>query len=424
MNGVEKMIVTHQFTPAVTDYNDPELAALIQKETLRQELTINLIASENYVSHAVRAVMASTLTNKYAEGNAHKRYYEGCEVIDDVEDLAVKRLKELFGAEHANVQAHSGSQANQAAYHAILNPGDLIMGMKLDHGGHLTHGHPINFSGIAYKSIQYGVDPITEQFDYDAIEKLALEHHPKVIVVGASAYSRTIDFARFASIAKKVGAYLIADIAHITGLIIAGAHPSPVGHADIITGTTHKTFRGPRGGFILSTKELAEKIDKAIMPGIQGGPFMHAIAAKAAAFHEALQPSFTTYQYQIITNAQTLAQALIKKSYRIVSGGTDNHLMVIDLTAQNINGSKAAKALAKAGITVSKSTIPNDPTKPWITSGVRLGTPALTTRGMKEAEMEKIAEWFDLIIKHHDDEQLLATIKADVERLCKQFPLP
>lgn len=422
---MEKNISKNQsFNPAFSDHSDTEITSLIKQEEQRQVSTINLIASENHTSPAVRKAMASMLTDKYAEGNANKRYYEGCQVIDQVEIIAIERLKKLFGADHANVQPHAGSQANQAVYHAILKPGDTILGMKLDHGGHLTHGHPMNASGVAYNCIQYGLVPETELIDYDQVERLALEHKPKLIIAGASAYSRPVDFKRFSEIAKKVDAYFLADIAHIAGLVIAGLHQNPFPYADFATSTTHKTLRGPRGGVIMCKKEFAEKIDKAIMPGVQGGPFMHAIAAKAIAFHEAGLPEFTTYQKQVVANAQTLATELQSKGYRIVSGGTDNHLMIVDLTNKNITGSKASKALAKAGIVTSKSTIPNDPTKPWVTSGIRIGSPALTTRGMKQADVKQIAAWIDEAITHHDDDAYLAILQKASLALCAQFPLP
>ena len=402
---------------------DHELFSLIAQEKQRQETCINLIASENYTSQAVMAATGSVLTNKYAEGYPGKRYYAGCQIVDAVEQLARERLQKLFNAEHANVQPHAGSQANMAAYYAILQPGDTILGMSLAEGGHLTHGHMVNFSGIFYKSIQYKVDPKTELIDFDEVERLAAKHKPKLIIVGASAYSRTIDFARFGEIAKKYNAYLLADIAHIAGLIAAGLHPNPFPHADIVTGTTHKTLRGPRGGFILCKKELAEKIDKAIMPGTQGGPLLNVIAAKAVAFKEADSDVFRDYQKMVIRNAQQLAHALQKKEYRIVAGGTDNHLFIVDLTNKNITGKDASTALEKAGIIVSKSGIPFDPQKPWITSGIRLGTPAITSRGFAEKEIALIAEWIDTALQNMNNEKLLAAIRVDVENLCKKFPI-
>jgi len=402
---------------------DTTLFDLIAKETNRQESTINLIASENYCSQEVMRASASALTNKYAEGYPGKRYYAGCEIIDEVEQLAIDRCKQLFNAEHANVQPHAGSQANMAAYFAVLTPGDTILGMSLAEGGHLTHGHPVNFSGSIYNVVQYKVHPETHELDFDEIEQLAIAHKPKLIICGASAYSRTIDFEKFARIARKVGALLMADIAHIAGLVAAGLHPSPFPHADIATSTTHKTLRGPRGAIILCKQELAAAIDKAVMPGTQGGPFLNVIAAKAVAFHEALDPSFTAYQKQVIANAQALAQALQHKKYNIVAGGTDNHLFIVDLRNKDVSGRAAETALQKAGITCSRSCIPFDPAKPWITSGVRFGTPALTTRGMKENEMALIAELIDRALMQRDDENALHAIKQEVHALCAQFPI-
>lgn len=402
---------------------DSAIFDLIDREQHRQEHTINLIASENYTSKEVMRASASPLTNKYAEGYAGKRYYAGCEVIDDVERIAIARCKELFNAEHANVQPHAGSQANMAAYFAVLKPGDTILGMSLAEGGHLTHGHPVNFSGSIYNVVQYKVHPETHLLDFDEIEKLALEHKPKLIVCGASAYSRTIDFARFAAIAKKVGALLMADIAHIAGLVAAGLHPSPFPHADIATSTTHKTLRGPRGAIILCKKELAAAVDKAVMPGTQGGPFMNVIAAKAVAFHEALDSSFIRYQEQVIMNAKALAKNLQDKGYDIVAGGTDNHLFIVDLRSKKVSGRATELALQKAGITCSRSCIPFDPAKPWITSGVRFGTPGLTTRGMGVAQMAQVADFVDRAIMQHADEDALNAIKQEVETLCAQFPI-
>lgn len=402
---------------------DPALAAVIQLEQQRQELEINLIASENYAAPAVLEAVGSVLTNKYAEGYPGKRYYGGCQFVDEAELLAIDRCKELFGTPHANVQPHAGSQANMAAYFALLNPGDTIMGMSLSEGGHLTHGHPINFSGKLYNIVPYGVQKDTEMLDYDAIEAKAHEHKPKLIVAGASAYARTIDFARFRKIADGVGAYLMADIAHIAGLIAANLHPTSIGYADITTSTTHKTLRGPRGGLIMCRQDLGEKIDKAVMPGIQGGPFMHVIAGKAVAFKLALEESFKVYQQQIIYNTQELCKSLQELGYRIVTGGTDNHLFSVDLRSKNVKGNEAEQILARAGIAVNRNTIPFDPEKPWITSGIRLGTPAVTTRGMKEPEMKKIAYWLDEALSHKHDEQKLAAIKKEVNTLCQQFPI-
>lgn len=404
--------------------NDPEIARLILAEQKRQETTINLIASENYVSQAVREATASVLTNKYAEGYAGKRYYSGCQFVDEAELLAIERCKQLFGAEHVNVQPHAGCQANMAAYYAMLNPGDTIMGMSLAEGGHLTHGHPVNMSGKYFTSVQYTVDRETGLLDYDVIEKLAQQHRPKLIVAGASAYSRAIDFERFAKIAKDVNAYFMADIAHIAGLISAGLHQTPIGVADFVTSTTHKTLRGPRGGLVMCKQEHASALDRAIMPGTQGGPFMHVIAAKAVAFNEALQPAFKQYQQQVIDNAQALARALLKRGYTIVTGGTDNHLFILDLRNKHTNGKQAQDVLESIGITVSKSCIPFDPEKPWITSGIRLGTPALTTRGCTQEDMETVAEYIDEAIQHRNNAIKLATIHTQVKLFCSQFPLP
>lgn len=402
---------------------DTTILDLITKESNRQETTLNLIASENNCSIEVMRASASPLTNKYAEGYPGKRYYAGCEVIDEVEKIAIERCKKLFNAEHANVQPHAGSQANLAAYFAVLKPDDTILGMSLAEGGHLTHGHPVNFSGTVYNVVQYKVHPETHQLDFDEIEALALAHKPKLIICGASAYSRTVDFEKFSAIAKKVGALLMADIAHIAGLIAAGLHPSPFPHADIATSTTHKTLRGPRGAIIMCKKELAEKIDKAVMPGTQGGPFMNVIAAKAVAFHEALDPSFKEYQKQVIVNAQTLAQSLQEKGYDIVAGGTDNHLFIVDLRSKNVSGRAAEIALANVGITCSRSCIPFDTAKPWVTSGVRFGTPSLSTRGMKETEMKQVADLVDRAIMHREDADALADISQEVKALCELFPI-
>lgn len=403
--------------------SDNELFQIITREKQRQEETINLIASENYVSDAVMAATGSVLTNKYAEGYPGKRYYPGCTFIDEVENLAIERCKTLFKAYHANVQAHSGSQANMAVYFSLLQPGDTILGMSLAAGGHLTHGHGVNFSGSLFASIQYTVNRETECLDYDEIEKLAHTHKPKLIVCGASAYSRTIDFQRLSAIAKNSGAYLLADIAHIAGLVAAELHPSPIDCADFVTSTTHKTLRGPRGGLIMSTSEHALKIDRAIMPGMQGGPLMNTIAAKAVAFHEALQPSFIAYQEQIVMNARALCREMQSLGYRIVAGGTDNHLFVVDLTTKNITGLQADQALEKAGINVTRSCIPFDTQKPWITSGIRIGSPAVTTRGMKENDMITIAHLIDDAITHHDNDAVLAAIKVKVRNMCAEFPI-
>lgn len=404
--------------------NDPILFNLITKEVQRQEQEINLIASENYVSSDVLHATGSILTNKYAEGYPGKRYYGGCQFVDLIEVLAIDRCKQLFNAQHVNVQPHSGSQANGTVYFAALKPGDTILGMSLAAGGHLTHGHTVNFSGNYFNAIQYSVNPETERLDYDAIAKLAQQHKPKLIIAGASAYSRIIDFAQFNAIAKSVGALLMVDMAHIAGLIAAGVHPSPVDHADFVTSTTHKTLRGPRGGLVLSTQEWADKIDKAIMPGTQGGPLMHTIAAKAVAFQEALQPNFVAYQKQIVKNAQQMVKTFKELGYRVVADGTDNHLFILDLRSKNITGRSAEQALEKAGIAVSRSCIPFDPEKPWITSGIRIGTPAVTTRGMQEADMIAIAHIIDEVISHHTNDATLASIKKESAILCAQFPIP
>ena len=397
---------------------DPQIAKLIAKEEHRQNNSINLIASENYTSEAVRQASGSVLTDKYAEGYAGKRYYGGCQFVDQVEELAILRCKQLFNAEHVNVQPHSGSQANMAAYFGLLNLGDTIMGMRLSEGGHLTHGHNVSFSGKLYHIVSYGVNPQTEQLDYDEILQIAQTHKPKLIVCGASAYSRTIDFAKFGEIAKSVGAYLMADIAHIAGLVATGLHPNPFPHADVVTSTTHKTLRGPRGGLIMCKAELADKIDKAVMPGIQGGPFMQQIAAKAVAFNEALRPDFKIYQQQILDNTQTLAQEFEKLGYRVVAGGTDNHLFMLDLRPKNITGVACEKLLQSVDIYLNRNTIPFDPEKPWITSGIRLGTPALTTKGFKPNDMRVIANLIDQTISNRENQTVLAQIKHTVQILC------
>lgn len=402
---------------------DPKLYQIMRHELERQQNQLTLIASENYAPKAILEATGSVLTNKYAEGYPGKRYYAGCQYVDQAEILAIERCKELFGADHANVQPHAGSQANLAVYLAALKPGDTILGMSLREGGHLTHGHSVNISGQLYKSVQYTLDPETEMLNFNEIERMAHEHKPKLIIAGASAYSRTIDFARFAEIAHSVGALLLTDIAHIAGLVAAGVHPSPVGHADYITSTTHKTLRGPRGGLIMCKQEFAQTIDRAIMPGTQGGPFMHVIAAKAVAFKLAQQPDFKMYQEQVVKNAQIMALALQERGYRIVSGGTDNHLFIVDLRSKNVNGKQADSALEKAGIIVSRSCIPFDNAQPWITSGIRLGTPAATTRGMGEQEMQLIAGFIDDAIMHHENEQKLLALKLEIEQLCKQFPI-
>jgi glycine hydroxymethyltransferase len=403
---------------------DPELYTIIHEETLRQEKELTLIASENYASNAVLQASGSVLTNKYAEGYPGKRYYAGCNFVDQAELLAIARCKKLFNAEHANVQPHAGSQANMAVYFSVLKPGDTIMGMSLAEGGHLTHGHSVNFSGNLYKSIAYGVNKDTELIDFDQIEKLARQHKPKLIIAGASAYSRIIDFDHFSRIAQSIGAYFMADIAHIAGLIAAHLHPSPLAKADFVTSTTHKTLRGPRGGLVMCKQIHAEALDRAIMPGSQGGPFMQVIAAKAVAFQEALQPDFVDYQKQVIINAQTFAKSMQTMGYRIVTGGTDNHLFIVDLRSKNITGRAAEAALEKTGINVSRSCIPNDPQKPWITSGIRIGTPAITTRGIvKEQDIQEIAQLIDDVIKNHENEALLKTIKEQVHIFCSQYQI-
>jgi len=407
----------------VLETYDPQVYTIIKKEQERQESQIDLIASENYTSKPVLQANASVLTNKYAEGSVGKRYYAGCQFVDEIELLAIKRCKDLFGADHVNVQPHSGSQANMAVYFSVLEPGDTIMGMGLAEGGHLTHGHKVNFSGTFFNSISYKVNPETELIDYDEIAQLAHRYKPKIIIAGASAYSRKINFQKFAEIAQSVGAYLLADIAHIAGLIAAKLHPDPVAYSDFVSSTTHKTLRGPRGAIIMCRQNYAQEIDRAVMPGIQGGPFMHVIAAKAVAFKEAQLPSFITYQKQVITNAQAMVRALQALGYRIVTGGTDNHMFVVDLRSKNISGRAAEVALEKAGITASRSCIPFDPAKPWITSGIRFGTPAITTRGMKEEQMQEIITFVDEVITKHDDEIVLEKIKKKVAQICNQFPI-
>jgi glycine hydroxymethyltransferase len=403
---------------------DPEIHALLKKEDQRQKENLELIASENIVSKAVREVQGSRMTNKYAEGYPAKRWYNGCEWVDEAERLAIDRAKELFGAEHANVQPHSGSGANMAVYYAMLNPGDTILAMSLAEGGHLTHGHPMNFSGRFFNIVPYGVDQETEQIDYGELQRLADEHKPKMIVAGASAYSRIIDFKKLRKTADSVGAYLMVDMAHIAGLVAAGCHPNPVPYAEFVTTTTHKTLRGPRGGMILCQEKFAADIDKQVFPGIQGGPLMHTIAGKAVCFHEDLQPSFKQYQQQVVKNAQVLASALEDDDIRLVSGGTDNHLMLVDLTQTGVTGKDAAIALDKAAITVNKNTIPFDTKSPFVTSGIRVGTPAVTTRGMKEPEMEKIAGFIKRAVRHADNDAVLAQIHEEVLALTAEFPIP
>jgi glycine hydroxymethyltransferase len=402
---------------------DPEIAKALEDELDRQENKLNLIASENYTSKAVLEAQGSIMSNKYAEGYSGKRYYGGCEYVDVAEDLAIKRAKDLFGAEHVNVQPHSGSSANMGVYFAVLEPGDTIMGMDLSHGGHLTHGSPVNFCGKFYNIVSYGVNREAKTIDYDELMEMAKESNPKMIVAGASAYPREIDFAKFKEIADAVDAYLLADIAHIAGLIAAGIHQSPIPYADFVTSTTHKTLRGPRGGLIMCRAKYAKDINKTIFPGIQGGPSMHTIAAKAVSFKEALTPDFNKYQRQIVINAKTLANDLIEKGYDIVSGGTDNHLMLIDLTKLGITGKDAEAALGRAGIITNKNTIPFETRSPFITSGVRIGTPAITTRGMKEQQMHIIADYIDIVLRHSSGDNKLEEIKQKIKQLCSQFPV-
>lgn len=397
---------------------------IIKKEEDRQEYGIELIASENFVSKSVMEAAGSVLTNKYAEGYPGKRYYGGCQFVDEVETLAIERVKEIFGANYANVQAHSGSQANMAVYMALVNAGDKVMGMDLSAGGHLTHGLSINFSGTLYNIVSYGVNKETELLDYEEIERIALAEKPKMIIAGASAYPRAIDFKKFREIADKIGAYLFVDMAHIAGLVAAGEHQNPLEYAHVVTSTTHKTLRGPRGGLILTNdEEIAKKLDKVIFPGIQGGPLMHIIAAKAVAFGEALQPEYKVYQQQVVKNAKALSEGLIKRGFRIVSGGTDNHLMLVDLRSKGITGKVAEQLLVEAEITCNKNGIPNDPEKPWITSGVRLGTPAVTGRGMKEAEMDIIAELIARVLDNPNDSSVREAVKKEVHDLGVKFPL-
>ena len=403
---------------------DPEIQKAIDQELSRQREKLEMIASENIVSTAVMQAQGSILTNKYAEGYPGKRYYGGCEYVDIVEQLAIDRAKKLFGAEYANVQPHSGAQANTAVYFALLQPGDTILGMNLTDGGHLTHGSPVNISGKYFKIIPYGVDKETERIDYDELERLAKEHQPKLIVGGASAYSRVIDFERMAQIAKSVGAYLMIDMAHIAGLVAAGLHPSPVPYADVVTTTTHKTLRGPRGGLILCRDaEFGKQFNKAIFPGIQGGPLMHVVAAKAVAFKEALSDEFKVYQQQVLDNAKALADELVKKGFRIVSGGTDNHLMLVDLRSKNITGKEAQFLLDEIGITANRNTIPFEPLSPFVTSGIRLGTPALTTRGLKEEDIREVADIIADVIENREDSAVIEAAKVKVQAICKKFPL-
>jgi glycine hydroxymethyltransferase len=402
---------------------DPETAEAIASELSRQQRKIELIASENFVSRAVLEALGTVLTNKYAEGYPGKRYYGGCEYVDIVEDLARERAKKLFGAEHANVQPHSGAQANMAVYFSVLEPGDTVLGMNLAHGGHLTHGSPVNFSGKLYKFVAYGVDPETHRIDYEEVRRLALEHKPKLLVAGASAYPRTIDFAKLREIADEAGCLLMVDMAHIAGLVATGHHPNPVPYADFVTTTTHKTLRGPRGGMILCKEKYAKQIDKSIFPGIQGGPLMHVIAAKAVAFAEALSDSFKDYSARVVNNASRLAQALIERGFQLISGGTDNHLILIDVRNLNLTGKQAEFLLDEVGITVNKNAIPFDPESPFVTSGIRIGTPAVTTRGMDEEAMEEIADIMSLVLKNPDDAQAQEQARQRVARLTDKFPL-
>jgi glycine hydroxymethyltransferase len=402
---------------------DPSIHRLLVAEAERQETQLEMIASENFVSQAVLQAMGSVLTNKYAEGYPGRRYYGGCEVVDEVEALARERLLQLFGADHANVQAHSGAQANMAAYFALLEPGDRILGMNLSEGGHLTHGSPVNFSGRLYEVVAYGVRESDHRIDYGRVRELALEHRPKMIVAGASAYPRIIDFEVFGEIARESGAKLMVDMAHIAGLVATGHHPNPVPHADVVTSTTHKTLRGPRGGLILCTEEHAKAIDKQIFPGIQGGPLMHVIAAKAVAFEEALRPSFKDYSRRVIENAQALAAALMARGFDLVSGGTDNHLLLVDLRSKGITGKAAEKALERAGITVNKNTVPGETQSPFVTSGIRIGTPALTTRGLGAAEMVEIARFIDEVVGAAENEAVLDRVRGEIREMCGSFPL-
>jgi glycine hydroxymethyltransferase len=402
---------------------DPEVADAIRHETVRQGRQLEMIASENFVSEAVLEALGTVLTNKYAEGYPGRRYYGGCEHVDVVETLAIARAKELFGADHANVQPHSGAQANTAVYMAVLKPGDTFLGMNLSHGGHLTHGHPLNFSGRFYNVVAYGVRKDDERIDYEAMAALAREHRPKIIVVGASAYPRTIDFPAFRKAADEVGAVILADIAHIAGLVAAGLHPSPVPHCEFVSTTTHKTLRGPRGGMVLCQAKWAKELDKLVFPGMQGGPLMHVIAAKAVAFKEALLPEWKLYQAQVVKNAQVLAATLLDEGWRLVSGGTDNHLILVDVFARGITGKAAEAALDRAGITVNKNTIPHDTNSPMVASGIRVGTPALTTRGMKEVDMEQVGRLLSRALQNVANETGLAEVKREVGKLCDHFPL-
>jgi glycine hydroxymethyltransferase len=402
---------------------DPEIADVLRNETRREGSQLEMIASENFVSEAVLEALGSVLTNKYAEGYPGRRYYGGCEFVDVAERLAIDRAKQLFGSDHANVQPHSGAQANMAVYMTAVKPGDTVLGMNLSHGGHLTHGSPLNFSGLYFNIVPYGVRKEDERIDYDAMMSLALEHKPKMIVVGASAYPRIIDFPAVRKVADAVGAPIMADVAHVAGLIVASLHPSPVPHCEFVTTTTHKTLRGPRGGMILCQEKWAKELDRRVFPGVQGGPLMHVIAAKAVAFKEALAPEFKTYQQQIVANAKALAASLAAEGWRLVSGGTDTHLILVDVFSRGITGKAAEAALDRAGITVNKNTIPFDTNKPMVASGIRIGTPALTTRGMREKEMELIGQLISRALKSVENETELADVKRDVQKICDRFPL-
>jgi glycine hydroxymethyltransferase len=402
---------------------DPEIAHAIRQEIERQQLGLELIASENFVSSAILEAAGTVLTNKYAEGYPGKRYYGGCEFVDVIETLAISRAKTLFGADHVNVQPHSGAQANMAVYLTLLRPGDTVLGMNLAHGGHLTHGHPLNFSGRLFTIVPYGVRRDDERIDYDELARLADEHRPKMIIVGASAYSRIIDFPRIAIVAQRINAPMMVDMAHIAGLVAAGVHPSPVPHAEVVTTTTHKTLRGPRAGLVMCRSQYAKDIDRTVFPGVQGGPLMHVIAGKAVCFKEAATPEFADYQRQVVANAQRLASNLATAGFRLVSGGTDNHLMLVDVFSKGVTGKVAEAALDKAGITVNKNAIPFDQNPPMVASGIRLGTPAVTTRGMREADMDLIADYITRVLASPDDDRVLHAVHAEVKQLCRKFPL-
>ncbi len=422
---VNTMPTTTQASPRwrTLEETDPDIARTIRDEVQRQNSGLELIASENFVSQAVLQAAGSVLTNKYAEGYPGKRYYGGCEFVDVAESLAISRAKELFGAEHANVQPHSGAQANMSVYFTLLKPGDTVLGMNLAHGGHLTHGHPLNFSGKLYTIVPYGVRKDDERIDYDELDRLAREHRPKMIIVGASAYPRVIEFERIARTAREVGAPVVTDMAHIAGLVAAKIHPSPVPHSDFVTTTTHKTLRGPRGGMVLCRSQYAKDLDRSLFPGVQGGPLMHIIAAKAVCLKEAMEPGFADYQRQIVANARRLASGLASAGFRLVSGGTDTHLMLVDVFSRGLTGKVAEAALGKAGITVNKNAIPFDTNPPMVASGIRVGTPAVTSRGMREPEMDAVAEFIARALATPDDEGALATVRSEVEALCRTFPL-